>query len=104
MADGDFRFWRDERGPHFSFKHTLVEHSDHMDWGYAGPAPADAALNILYRALLRRKYDKGRAANVALAHHHDFMLAFVAPLPLEGGTLPGGQVYAWLDARFFDAR
>lgn len=90
-TDEDIRCWREGEDAHFSIPQEIVFHSPTgMEWGYPGSGPADFALNILARFV-----DRERAWDL----HQEFKRTFVAPLPLEGGTIRAAEIRAWLAAQ-----
>ena len=86
-------------------KQAAIYHSPtDFDWGYAGSAPADLALNILEAVLLREGYEGGRIKvwkhytcfQVAWFMHQAFKEAYIAVLPTEGGIIPYQEIVSWM--------
>lgn len=116
----DVRVWREADGRvESNVPRRVVQHSpDGYECGYAGSGPADLALNILAAFMPAGepiRWDdetddpdrddapvecyRGTCSRFAVRWHQDFKFQFIASMPREGGTIPGGVVAAWIDDR-----
>lgn len=84
--------------------HLVVHHSpDGFDFGYAGSAPADLALNAVqlylnqvgYTGAKTKCYD-GSCWTMAWMLHQDFKRAFIANVPHSGTTIPFEKIDTWM--------
>lgn len=83
---------RDEKGVHTNVPRKYVWHSPTgFEWGYEGSGPADLALNIL--AMFIPVY-------WAVKYHQEFKRQYIAPMPKEGGLIPGWEIYLWIEEMF----
>jgi hypothetical protein len=85
--------------------HVVDLASRGFDWGNAGPGAHDLALTILETALRRTGHRGPRSTRLegacfllALLLRGQFVAAFLAALPEEGGTLSAAEVEDWIAA------
>lgn len=72
-------------------KHVLVHHSPTgFEWGYHGSGCAELARNILHMFT-----DPGTRDKL----YQQFKVDFIAPLPVEGGTIKAETVRKWLEEK-----
>lgn len=71
-------------------RRDVFNHSDRLEWGHVGGACAQLSL-----ALLLHHTDE----TTALTYHQDFKQDVISRLPLEGWTLTGSEIDAWLRER-----
>ena len=71
-----------------------LEHRNHsptgVEFGYGGSGPSQCALAVL---LLFTDPD------VALRHYQAFKWEWIAPIPIEGGTIPVASIQSWLSTQ-----
>lgn len=78
--------------PMSNIHQRIVRHSPTgFDWGYRGAGPNDLALNILLHF--------GMSQSQAKTYCRDFMEAFIALMPVEGGTISASTVSEWIASR-----
>lgn len=84
--------------------HLVVHHSPNgFDFGYAGSAPADLALNAVqlylnqvgYTGAKTKCYD-GSCWTMAWMLHQEFKRAFTAIVPHAGATIPFEKIDTWM--------
>lgn len=77
---------------HVNVPHTVHKHSrDGYEWNYMGSGPAEFALNILALFIGPKRAEAG-------GFYQRFKEEFIAPMPMEGGTIPGDEIRAWIAA------
>jgi len=86
---GDIILERRDGTAFINVPHVIVRHSPTgFEWGYGGPGPADAALNILLAVTGNRE--------IAEQHYQQFKWEFISPMPEEGGIIRREDILAWL--------